>query len=173
LAQIVSEINANPATFLRCSAFSRSVHPDQQDLARRYYSELIKKPFFVQNILPKIHDVPMGDPYLCDFFPFASPMTIQHVYYLNLMKEQFGIFIPREKISHIVEIGGGYGNFCRLVKNFGYKGKYMIADLPSMLEIQKHYLSHALQNVDYFNNINFGYLDIKKLLPSKKATSLF
>ena len=74
LAQIVSEFNANPATFLRCSAFSRSVHPDQQDLARRYFSELIKKPFFVQSISPKTHDDPsLWEVLIYVIFPFSKP----------------------------------------------------------------------------------------------------
>ena len=165
LNEIVNEMKASPMTFLRRPVISRPVHPNQQDLARHYLDEQCASSFFVEHILPRIHETPMGDPYLCDFFPFASPMTMQHVYYLNLMKDKFGLFVPNSEIAHVVDVGAGYGNFCRIVKSFGFQGKYIIVDFPAMQEIQRHYLNHVLPQNIQANKIEFRTPDDLEILP--------
>lgn len=44
------------------------------------------------------------------------------------------------KINSIVEIGGGYGCMRRLVYELGFRGQYVIYDLPEFLELQRYYL---------------------------------
>jgi len=144
LDEIIEEINNSPMTFLRSPAIRQTIHPNQQDLARSYFEDLLKKPFFTDHIFPRVQEPSMGDPYLCDFFPFASPLSIQYLYYLTLMHEKFGFFLPESQVNHIVEIGGGYGNLCRLMKSFGFNGRYVIVDMPDMHKIQEHYLNYVL-----------------------------
>lgn len=165
LSAVVRELNHEPMTFLRQPAISRTVHPNQQDLAHRYLSELRADQFFQRHILPRLHDVPMGDPWLCEFFPFASPITIQHAYYLNLMREHFGFFLPDNVVSHVVEVGGGYGNFCRIAKSFGFRGRYIILDLPEMQRMQRHYLSHVFSEEQVSDFLEFGSIDTPTFLP--------
>jgi hypothetical protein len=40
----------------------------------------------------------------------------------------------------ILEVGAGYGELCRLIHALGWKGKYIIHDLPSQERLQKWYL---------------------------------
>jgi hypothetical protein len=40
----------------------------------------------------------------------------------------------------IVEFGGGYGSLCRIVHKLGFKGKYIVFDLPEFVALQKFYL---------------------------------
>ena len=96
-----------------------------------------------KNILPLLHDMPVGDPYLCDHFPLASPVSIQHSYYHYLLNKYLVNVLDKENIS-IIEFGGGYGNFCRLTYNFGYTGSYSIIDFPEMQHIQQHFLNYSL-----------------------------
>ena len=172
IVDIVKEIERAPMSFLRQPVISRAVHPNQQDLARHYLNELLTQPFFREHILPRLHEVPMGDPYLCTFFPFASPATIQNAYFLSLMKEKFGIFPPDGGIKHFLEIGGGYGNFCRIVKDFGYSGRYVIADLPEMHALQRHFLAHALPERSASNGIEFRALTDVGILPEQGPSLL-
>jgi len=173
LDEIIEEINTSPMTFLRSPVISKTVHPNQQDLARSYFNDLLKNPFFTDHILPRVQEPSMGNPYLCDFFPFASPISIQHLYYLTLLHENFGFFLPDSQVNHIVEIGGGYGNFCRLLKTFGFDGRYVIFDLPEMHKIQRHYLSHVLPgNLDE-NGIELRLIDESNFLPTAKDSILF
>ncbi len=169
---IAVEFRRHPMNFLRQSIISRTVHPNQQDLALAYLDELSSDSFARKHILPRLSDVPIGDPYLCEDFPLASPMSVQHAYYLFLMKKHFDLFIPDGELSHILELGGGYGNFCRLVCNFGHGGRYVIADFPEMHSIQNHFLRHALSSRMAGNPVEFRSLDDPKVLPDR-GPSLF
>ncbi len=114
LARIVKEIQREPEGFLRQPEICRTIHPNQVGLARLYLEEMTKDEFSRTKILPRLHDIPFGDPFLCSFFPFASPITLQHAYYMYMMKEHLELFLPENRVQHVLEIGGGYGNFCRL-----------------------------------------------------------
>ncbi len=144
LNQILEEINTFPMSFLRTPVISRTVHPDQQILGKLYFDELLNSDLFTRRILPMLQDPPMGNPYLCEFFPLTSPMSIQHVYYIDMIYKKMGFFVPDNQIGHIVEVGGGYGNLARLFRNFGYEGTHCILDLPEMQSMQQHYLAHVL-----------------------------
>ena len=43
--------------------------------------------------------------------------------------------------KHIVELGGGVGDFAKFVINLGYKGSYTIIDLPELFKVQKFNLN--------------------------------
>lgn len=172
LASIVEEIRQAPKGFLRQPVISRTVHPNQQDLARLYLEEMTKDVFSRTKILPKLHDIPFGDPFLCSFFPFTSPMTLQHAYYMSMMKKHLNLFLPENRVQHVLEVGGGYGNLCRLTYEFGYDGNYVIADLPKMNGMQRLYLSHALPEKILMNHISFCSLQDAKILPDKAKAAL-
>ena len=89
-----------------------------------------------------------------------------------MMKEKFGIFPPDGGIKHFLEIGGGYGNFCRIVKEFGYSGRYVIADLPEMHAIQRHFLVHALPERSVSDGIEFRTLTDVGILPEQGPSFL-
>ena len=73
---IVNEFNANPTAFLRQPVLSTTVHPNQQVLAEAYLHELQQDDYAVSSILPRLNDIPFGNPYLCDNFPLASPISV-------------------------------------------------------------------------------------------------
>lgn len=150
LKQIVKEYQSFPASFLRQPTISKTTHPNVQDLAVLYYNDLMQGLFFKERILPGLKDGLVGQPFQFKLLPECSPLTIQHAYHLNLVHEHLGVFIPSSKISRVVEIGGGYGNLCRLIKQFGYAGTYTIVDFPEMLQLQQHYLKqHAVSQVEF------------------------
>lgn len=169
---IARELNNHPMGFLRQPVTRRAVHPNQQNLAFQYLSEMKKSNFACEKILPRIYDLPVGDPYLCEFFPMASPLTIQHAYYLHLMYEKLGFFIPESRLNQIFELGGGYGNFCRLVYSLGYSDHYRIADLPVMHSLQHHFLKYALPSHLHNGNVDFCALSDQGIWPSN-GCSLF
>ena len=141
---IAREFRQRPMSFLRQPVISRTLHPNQQRLARKYLTELSQQRFARVSILPRLCEIPTGDPWLCSFFPLASPLTMQHAYYIFMMKKHFDIFGPQGDLHYILELGGGYGNFCRLMHGFGYSGRYVIADLSELHVIQRHFLRSAL-----------------------------
>ena len=155
LEVIKTEFINNPMSFLRQPELSLTVHPNQQKIASLYLQDMRKSSFARTKLLARLQDVPIGDPYLCEDFPLASPMSIQHARYIMLLKQHLDLFIPESKLGHIVEFGGGYGNFCRLTFSLGYSKEYDIIDFPEMHSIQGHYLKHALPERTIEKNVSF------------------
>ena len=165
LKSFIVEHKKHPTDFLRQPTISKTVHPNCNALALLYYNDMLKDSFFTSRILPGLSDNQHGAPYKFTARPECSPLTIQHAYHLYLIKERMGIFLPDEA-SHIVEIGGGYGNLCRLIKNFGYTNKYTIVDFPEMLNIQQQYLDTV-----GVGDIDFSTLTMDQFEPTETDTS--
>lgn len=93
---------------------------------------------------------------------FAYSMNLIHqAYHLQQWERATGRRI--EDLSSIVEFGGGYGAMCLLCRRLGFKGRYVIYDLPEFSLLQQWYLSqneveaewpkggkYAPDNVDLF-----------------------
>lgn len=167
LKQIKTEYTNHPDSFLRQKRISRAIHPNCDRVANQYFKVLKSDTFFKEDVLPHIHDPRVGKPYISTSYPLCSPLTIQHAYHLLVMTRNLYFFPPKEKINNIVEIGGGYGNFCRIMKRLGYTGKYKIVDFLYMLSIQESYLQQI-----GINGVEYHQLNIEKLQPEKDDTSL-
>lgn len=63
-----------------------------------------------------------------------APNLVHQAYHLA----QIGADVAA--LRSIVEIGAGYGALCRLVHALGFRGRYVIYDLPEMAELQRRYL---------------------------------
>lgn len=160
--KIVQEFEKHPSDFLRQKTISMTVHPNQQNIAKKYLDELKNNKFITKEIMPTLHDLPIGNPYVCEFFPLVSPQSIQHIYYFFLIKKYLGVFVADSEVCYVLELGGGYGNFCRLVYHYGYKGKYTIIDFSEMHSIQQHFLSYtSAHNKVLFKAINNKNLSIQ------------
>lgn len=86
-----------------------------------------------------IHESKQGCPAPYYRYMKSSGNLIHHAYHLALFEDKTGLRI--NELSCIFEFGGGYGSMCRLVHNLGFKGKYVIFDLPNFSNLQKYYLS--------------------------------
>jgi hypothetical protein len=83
-----------------------------------------------------------GNPKRYIEYPSSSGNLIHHAYSLLQLQK----VVPLEKIvksKQIFEFGGGYGSFRRLVHQIGFKGDYVIYDLPMFCLIQKFFLANA------------------------------
>lgn len=164
LKRIVQEFNDCPNEFLKKQTTAFTIHPVEDELSLNYLEEMKADPFAASEILTRLSEIPFGTPSLVQSFPFASHMTIQHAYYLNLIKRKFGKFFGVDDFASITEIGGGYGNFCRLSYSMGYEGEYNIIDFPEMQRIQENYLSFSLTKKQ---KDQFGFYDLSFLSRGK------
>lgn len=141
LQKIEQEYENNPVNFLRMPMISRTIHPNMQRLAIKYYNELLQDEFITQQILPTLSTEHIGNPYKFNHLPKCSPTTIFQLLHLKLIRERLGVFIPQSDITNIVEIGGGYGNLARIMYDLEYEGSYSIIDFPLMSRIQDDFLT--------------------------------
>lgn len=167
LQKIENEYKNHRTNFLRQPTISKTVHPNCTTLAKSYYVEMSKDPFCTENIFPLLNDSRVGNPFHFDLLKECSPVSITHSYQLYLLKKYANIFVPRDKISYIVELGGGYGHTCRMIMNYGYAGRYSIIDFPLMLAIQKDFLEQ-----NNINNVEYHPLNMKLVQPKKDETSI-
>ena len=79
-----------------------------------------------------------GDPKPYKGYRRSSGNRIHQAYHLARFQEETGL--PVSRFPLIVEFGGGYGSLCRLVHKLGFKGQYIIFDLPEFVALQKFYL---------------------------------
>lgn len=167
LQKIDSEYKNNPTSFLRQPTISKTVHPNSTALAKAYYAEMSKDSFCAETILPQLSDSKVGNPFQVGLLPNCSPVSINHAYQLHLLKKYAGIFVPQDEISYIVELGGGYGHTCRMIKEYGYTGRYSIIDFPLMLKIQKDFLEQ-----NGINDVGYYPLDMEQVKPKEDDTSI-
>lgn len=140
LKNIEREFNENPTSFLRSKYISQTIHPNEQTKINKLLYEMSNDTFAKKFILPFLNETAYGDPFISEEFRFASPMSIQHAYYIYLIYKHFSIFLPRSNIGFIVDFGGGYGNFCKIIHQLGYNKKYNIIYFDIMHKIQKKFI---------------------------------
>lgn len=68
-----------------------------------------------------------------------SENLIHYAYHVSVFQNKYGKHL--KDLSTIVEFGGGYGGLCKVIKDSGFKGKYVIYDLPELNLLQKYFLT--------------------------------
>lgn len=106
----------------------------------------------------------MGNPDRFYFLRKSSGNLIHHAYHTLVYYQN-----TQEKIQDkdfVLEFGGGYGSMSRLFHQMGFKGKYIIFDLPIFSALQRYYLSSLnlkILNVENFSSATEGILCISSL----------
>jgi hypothetical protein len=80
------------------------------------------------------------------FLPMLSTnaMAIEHAFHLFRFQHRMGPHL--HDADCIVEFGGGFGSMCRLIRALGFRGRYVIFDLPPVLALQRYYLGlHGIE----------------------------
>jgi len=149
LEKIENEYRNHPTDYLRQPTISKCLHPPGRNWFDGYFQELKEDSVF-SDVLARVIDGDVGGPYSHSEFDNLCPVTVEHIYHLYMIDKYLGISIIDNDISSVVDIGGGYGNLCRIARQLGYTGRYTIADFPLMLEIQEDYLSNnGILDVDF------------------------
>ncbi|RKY23569.1 MAG: hypothetical protein DRP62_05665, partial [Planctomycetota bacterium] len=80
----------------------------------------------------------VGNPKRYPLYPLSSGNQIHQAYTLAQLTETGGC--PVKGLPQIVEFGGGFGSMCKLIHKLGFKGRYIIFDLPELSAMQEYYL---------------------------------
>ncbi len=90
-------------------------------------------------------------------YPNSSGNLIHHTYHTAQFQDQTDIEL--KKLDLVLEFGGGYGSFCRVIHKLGFHGKYIIFDLPHFSELQRYFLRSigiSTITVDEFHSADNG-----------------
>jgi len=85
-----------------------------------------------------IKETAVGQPSLYWKYPASSGNLIHQAYHLARFSDKTAVNVA--SLDYVLEFGGGYGSMCRLFFNLGFKGKYVIFDLPLFSALQKYFL---------------------------------
>jgi len=113
--------------------------------------EFIKIIFYHKKLKPLLAEDKVGEPLPFWIFPKSSGNRIHHVYHLS----QLFKFNKNKNLNDydlIIEFGGGYGSFCRLVNLNNYTKDYLIFDFNDINILQYYYLGHFYKNVNIEEN---------------------
>jgi len=130
-------ITGSKFDFLRWPSLSVFSVPESS-VAPACYSELRASIDWERRWFDLTRDFMVGTPRSLSRDFGTSPILIQHAYHLYRYELATGGSLIDCDI--IFEVGGGYGSFCRLLRNSGFRGIHIIYDLPHVLSIQRLFL---------------------------------
>ncbi len=131
-------LNRDPREFLRWDVVSATMFIGRADYISTELGFLKSLPAWQDLWRPAIKESPLGRPKPCIFHPDTSCNLVHHAYHVARFEEQ-----TKAKVADmdlVFEFGGGYGSMCRLFHNLGFRGKYVILDLPAFSTLQAYYL---------------------------------
>jgi hypothetical protein len=141
-ADITRAITAGAADgFLRLPPVAKTVHPRIRARSRDYLRYLFASNRFSAEIQRALTESPVGRPLVNPYYPLSSPLLVQHGYHLVRLFEATGLDLASLRL--VVDFGAGYGSFFRLLRNLGYRERYLIWDLPVMCALQRFYLRNV------------------------------
>jgi len=140
-AEIRTALQHGADAFLRLPPIAKTLHSRQRSHTRRYLTYLLESKRFSATLHKALTESPVGKPLVNPHYPLSSPLLVQHGYHLTRLLEATDFDLSRLRL--VVEFGGGYGSFFRLLRNLEYRDRYVICDLPVMCALQRFYLRNV------------------------------
>ena len=136
-----SLIHGDPAEFLRWPPVERSMVKRSHQRARPELIHLRERPDWRRRWWSAVRETTIGRPRPLPRCPWSSANTIYQAYHACRFEEATGRSLA--SMRTILEFGGGYGRFCHLAHDLGFRGTYVIYDLPEVAVLQRFYLRHV------------------------------
>jgi hypothetical protein len=131
-------LEEDPREFLTWDVVTGSMFVGNRPFIDSELSYLMHRPDWKQVWEDIIEEDPAGAPKPYKGYRQSSGNRIHQAYHLARFEQETGMAVNRFPL--IVELGGGYGSLCRLIHKLGFKGQYIIFDLPEFVALQKFYL---------------------------------
>lgn len=124
--------------FLRYHLLKGTMFAHLPKLARLLQKKLIVTVYGSSTAKQVLRENSTGNPILNDLEFLSSGNSIHHLYHLAKFKKETGTDISNCNL--VVELGGGYGNFAKIVKKLNTNVTYVMFDIPIFSFIQLTYL---------------------------------
>jgi hypothetical protein len=128
-------------SFLRLPPVAKTVHPRIRGRSPGYLRYLLASTRCSAQLQSALTESPVGRPLVNPYYPLSSPLLVQHGYHLVRLLEATDLDLTALRL--VVDFGAGYGSFFRLLRNLGYRERYLIWDLPVMSALQRFYLRNV------------------------------
>jgi len=130
--------NRDPREFLRWHVVTSAMFAKYGAYVDHEFRSLKRRRDWESRWATALTESHVGHPIPYYRYPGSSPNQIHQAYHLAQFETATGDDICRSDV--VFEFGGGYGCMCRLVHNLGFKGRYVIFDLPGFTQLQRFYL---------------------------------
>ena len=134
-------LHADPRAFLRWDVVIERMAVRHSPITPLELSALQALPDWDSRWRPAIHECEAGRPFCYEGFPGSSEPLIQTAYALSQLEALAGR--PVAEWDAVIEFGGGFGSLCRLMHRLGFRGRYVIFDLPAFTLLQRYFLRSA------------------------------
>ena len=134
-------LHADPRAFLRWDVIIERMAVRHSPITPLELSALQALPDWESRWKPAIRECLAGRPFRYEGFPDSSEPLIQTAYALSQLEALAGR--PVEEWDSVIEFGGGFGSLCRLMHRLGFRGRYVIFDLPPFTLLQRYFLRSA------------------------------
>lgn len=143
LTELVAQ--QDPREFLRWDVIRRTMFVGNPPYVRDELAYLKRQADWTDRWESAVREDSIGRPSPSDCHPGSSGNLIHYAYHLARF-EACGQ-LPVDQLKFSFEFGGGYGGMCRLFRNLGFQGTYVIFDLPHFSALQQYYLTSIGVNV--------------------------
>ena len=133
-------LNEDPREFLRWDVISGTMFISSADYISTELKYLKTRPDWNTRWRRAIEESGVGHPPPCIHYPASSGTLIHHAYHVAQFEEKAKVQV--KEIDFVFEFGGGYGSMCRLFYNLGFRGRYVIFDLPPFSALQSYFLKN-------------------------------
>jgi hypothetical protein len=130
--------SSNPLKFLRWNVIRHTMFVGNAPYIGTEHRHLRTRPDWQERWYDAIRESAVGAPIPLLRDPRSSGTLVHHAYHLARFEESTGM-APWDA-DLVFEFGGGYGSMCRLVHALGFRGRYVISDLPTFSALQRYYL---------------------------------
>ena len=131
----------DPADFLHWPAVEQTMVIRRHRRVAAALDHLRARPDWRRRWRSAVRETTLGHPRPLPRCPWSSANLIFQAYHLCRFEEVTGR--PLASMPLIVEFGGGYGRLCQLAHDLGFRGTYVIFDLPEVAVLQRFYLRHV------------------------------
>jgi hypothetical protein len=132
-------LSRDPRRFLRWDVVTRTMFVSSGRFVSAELKYLKHRPDWNTRWRMAIDESPVGGPLPFIFYPASSGNLVTHAYHVAQFEDRTGVQV--NDLDYVFEFGGGYGSMCRLFCNLGFRGRYVIFDLPAFSALQRYYLS--------------------------------
>jgi len=131
-------MNDDPRKFLTWDVVLSTMFVADQPYIPIEFRYLKNNPNWRKKWSKAIKESPFGQPIYYSKYKKTSENLIHHAYHIAQWEKFANINV--DELDFVLEFGGGYGSMSRLFYNLGFRGTYVIYDLPIMCALQRYYL---------------------------------